>query len=283
LRHATNHTQERCQQLKMNDRYKNHQFYSPENIYDYINIQQYDNPKINSENIRIGSLSFQWHVSNKKEKERVKNEWIKTIPELSKVKRIIIAFGINQEFLDIFCHLPNLTTLIIDSSKATDLNPILRLNKLERLEIERFTQLKDITPITKIKLTHLRIENSFKIENYEKIGQMNTLVGLSLNGDTFAPRNLRINCLEPFKNLTSLKHLDLNSASVIDKESYRSLLSLESLIRFDILVIVPKEIKEEILQKHKKLNSGNFVDWDDKNKTFYDDKDWEILKLKALE
>lgn len=267
----------------MNDRYKNHQFYSPENIFDYINIQQYDNPKINSENIRIGSLSFQWHVSNTKDKEKVKNEWIKIIPELSKVKRIIIAFGINQEFLDIFCDLPNLTTLIIEGSKVTDLNPILRLTKLERLEIERFTQLKDITPITKIKLTHLRIENSFKIENYEKLGQINSLVGLSLNGDTFAPKNLRIKSLEPFKNLTFLKHLDLNSASVIDKKSYRSLLSLESLIRFDILVIVPKEIKEEILQKHKKLNSGNFVDWDDKNKKIYDDKDWKILKLKALE
>ena len=267
----------------MNDRYKNHQFYSPDNIYDYISIQQYDNPKINSENIRIGSLSFQWHVSNKKEKERVKSEWIKIIPELKKVKRIIITFGINQEFLDIFCNLPNLTDLIIDSSKATDLNPILRLKKLKRLEIERFTQLKDISPITKIELTHLRVENSFKIENYEKIGQINSLVGLSLNGDTFAPRNLRIKSLEPLKNLSSLKHLDLNSASIIDKESYKSLLSLENLIRFDILVIVPKEIKEEILQNHKKLNSGIFVDWDDKNKKIYDDKDWEMIKLQPLE
>lgn len=86
----------------MNGRYKNHQFFSPEHIYDYVNIQQYDNPKINSENIRIGSLSFQWHVSNKKEKERIKNEWTKIIPTLEKVKRIFIAFGINQEFLDIF-------------------------------------------------------------------------------------------------------------------------------------------------------------------------------------
>lgn len=267
----------------MNDRYKNHQFFSPEHIYDYVNIQQYDNPKINSENIRIGSLSFQWHVSTKKEKDRVKHEWIKIIPSLKMVKRISIACGINQEFLDIFCDLPNLTDLIIDGSKTTDLNAILKLTKLKRLELERFTQLKDISPITKIELTHLRIENSFKIENYEKIGQINSLVGLSLNGDTFAPRNLRIKSLEAFKNLSSLKHLDLNSASVIDKESYKSLLSLKNLIRFDILVIVPKEIKEEILQNHKKLNSGNFVDWDDKNKKFYDDKDWEMLKLQPLE
>ena len=266
----------------MNDRYKNHQFFSPEHIYDYVNILQYDNPKINSENIRIGSLSFQWHLSTKKEKERVKHEWIKTIPSLKKVKRIIIACGINQEYLEIFCELPNLTALTVDGSKATDLNAILKLTKLKRLELERFTQLKDISSISKIELTHLRIENSFKIENYDKIGKITSLIGLSLNGDAFAPRNLRIKSLEPYKNLLKLKHLNLSSASVIEKESYKTLLSLKNLIRFDITVIVPKEIKEEILQNHKTLNSGFFVDWDDKNKKIYDDKDWEIKKLKEL-
>ncbi len=268
--------------IRMNDRYKNHQFFSPEHIYEYENIQQYDNPKINSENIRIGSLSFQWDVSSKKEKERVKNEWIKIIPNLNKVKRISIACRINQEFLNIFCDLSNLTDLIIDSSKATDLNPILKLTKLKRLELERFTQLKDISPIGKIELTHLRIENSFKVENYKKIGEIISLIGLSLNGDTFAPKNLRIKSLEPYEKLKNLKHLDLNSASVIDKNSYKSLLQLKNLIRFDILVIVPKEIKKVILEQHKTLNSGNFTDWDDKNKKFYDHKDWEIKKLEEL-
>lgn len=266
----------------MKDRYKNHQFFSPEHIYDYENIQQYDNSKINSENIRIGSLSFQWHVAGKKEKERVKDEWIKIIPNLNKVKRISIACGINQEFLDIFCDLPNLTDLIIDSSKATDLNPILKLTKLKRLELERFTQLKDISPIAKIELTHLRIENSFKVENYEKIGQITSLIGLSLNGNTFAPKNLRLKSLKPYENLKKLKHLDLNSASIIDKNSYKSLLELKDLVRFDILVIVPKEIKKVILENHKTLSSGNFTDWDDKNKKFYDNKDWEIKKLDEL-
>lgn len=244
----------------MDNRYKNHHFFSPEHIYDYVNIQQYDNPKINSENIRIVSLSFQWDVSTKKEKERVKNEWIKIIPKLGRVKRIFIAFGIKQDFLNIFCDLPNLTDLIIDGSKATDLSPILKLSKLKRLELERFTQLKDISPITKIELTHLRIENSFKIKNYEKIGEVTSLIGLSLNGDPYAPKNLRLNSLEPYKNLVKLKHLNLNSSSVIDKNSYKSLLLLKSLIRFDILVIVPKKIKKEILQFHKTLNSGSFMD-----------------------
>lgn len=266
----------------MNDRYKNHQFFSPEYIYDYENIQQYDNPNINSENIQIGSLSFQWEVSNKKEKERVKNQWIKIIPNLKKVKRISIACGINQEFLDVFCDLPNLTDLIINSSKATDLTPILKLTKLKRLELERFTQLKDISPISKIKLTHLRIENSFKIENYETIGEITSLNGLSLNGNAFAPKNLRLKSLAPFEKLERLKHLDLNAASVIDKNSYKSLLRINNLIRFDITVSIPKDIKKEILQHHKTLNSGSLTDWDDKNKKFYDDKNWEMKSLEAL-
>jgi hypothetical protein len=263
----------------MNDRYKNHQFYSPVNIYDYINILQYNDSEINSENIRIGSLSFEWHNSNKKEKDRVKNEWIKIIPKLEKVKRIILGFGINQEFLDIFSNLPNITDLKIDGSKATDLKPILRLKKLERFELERFTQLKDLSPLVEIALTHLRIENSFKIENYEKVGQIKSLIGLSLNGDAFAPRNLRINSLKPFENLSNLKHLDLDNASVIDKNSYNSLLVLENLIRFDILVVIPKEIRDNILENHKKLNSGFFTDWDWKNKEIYRNKDWEMIKM----
>ena len=49
-----------------------------------------------------------------------------------------------------------------------------------------------------------------------------------------------------------------------------------------MIIGVPKEIKKVILEQHKTLNSGNFTDWDDKNKKFYDDKDWEIKRLEKL-
>jgi len=119
----------------------------------------------------------------------------------------------------------------------------------------------------------LSIDNCFKVENYDILGKMTQLIGLELCGDTFAPKNLRLNSLKPFETLKKLKHLDLSSASVIDN-SYESLLKMTGLERFDITVNIPKATRELIKTKHKNLKAGFFMDWDFDNKKIYDGKLW---------
>ena len=70
-----------------------------------------------------------------------------------------------------------------------------KLKKLKRFEIDSFTQLKDISILEKTKLFQLRIENCFKIENYEVIGNINSLVGVALRGYVVGPKNLKIDFL----------------------------------------------------------------------------------------
>jgi Leucine-rich repeat (LRR) protein len=168
----------------------------------------------------------------------------------------------------------NLEQLHFWTSTVEDISSISKLQKLHRLDLDSFSRLTDISPILTLEnLQLLSIENSFKVENYDLIGQMTQLKGLRLGGHTFAPKNLRLKSLNPYSNLKQLKHLDLSTLSVVDN-SYETILELKNLERFDITVIIPKQTRELIKANHKKLTAGMFMDWDYDNKKIYDGKEW---------
>lgn len=257
------------------DRYKLNEFYKGKEFeLSYVFAQQFDDKKLNSENVHIHSLSFLYDTLKSKGKLEIQKKWIDIFPNLNEVKRLKITFGINQVLFDSLSEIPNLEELIIDSSKITDLSQLTKIKKLKRLEIDSFTQLKDISILEKINLQQLRIENCFKIENYEIIGKMTSLIGLSLNGYCWGPKKLKIESIKIFTNLKHLKHLDLMTTSLIDKNSINSILEIESLERFDFSENLKPEIVENIKRKHRNLKAGLFVDWDYKNETIYEGKYW---------
>ena len=234
-----------------------------------------DNDVYSVENLQIVSMAMDFpQGTSPKFRQEIERKWIETLPKLKKVKLLSVRHRVKQEFFDAICKMPNLEDLTFWSSTVEDISNISKLTKLRHLKLWSFSRLKDISPLLPLKkLTHLSIDNCFKVENYDIIGKMSQLIGLELCGDTFAPRNLRLKSLKPFETLRKLKHLDLSSASVIDK-SYESVLKMPSLERFDLLVTVPKEIREKIKSTHKELKAGFFVDYDFENKKFYDGKQW---------
>ncbi|MBC5863412.1 leucine-rich repeat domain-containing protein [Flavobacterium turcicum] len=257
------------------DRYKLSEFYKGKEFEPtYVFVQQFDDKKLNSENIHIHSLSFLYDTLKTKGKLEIQKKWIDIFPKLDEVKRIKITFGINQELFDALSEIPNLEELIIDSSKITDLSQLTKIKKLKRFEIDSFTQLKDISILENIKLLQLRIENCFKIENYDIIGNIESLIGLALYGYIVGPKNLKIESLKIFKNLKKLKHLDLSFTSLIDKSSFNYLLEIDNLERFDYTGNIKFEIVEKIKKNHPKLKAGFFVDWDYKNNQIYEGKFW---------
>ena len=257
------------------DRHKLSQFYKGKGFeIPYNNIQQFDDVNLNSENVSIGSLSFMYHTLKSKDKTLVKEKWILIFPKLDKIKRLVIKFGIDQELFNSLCKIPNLEELFIHSSKINDISQLIQIRDLKRLDIENFTTLSDISILEKIELKQLKIENCFKIENYEVIGKINSLIGLSLNGYCWGPKNLKIESIKTFANLKNLKHLDLTTTSLIDKNSINSILEIETLERFDFSGNVRPEIVENIKLKHPNLKAGFFVDWDYKNKKIYEGKYW---------
>ena len=179
----------------------------------------------------------------------------------------------NQEILNSVCKIPNLSELIIQNSNFEDISPLKKLGKLTRLEINYNSKLTNIDSISNLKLKQLKLEQCFNITNYETIGKIKTLKGLSLNGNWTAPKNLKINSLIPFEELNNLEHLDLDYSVVVDK-SFESILKMTKLKRFDYLSTIKKETRLKIKNNHQSLVAGFFMDYDYDNNEFYEGKQW---------
>ena len=260
----------------MKDRHKLNLFYSgKENAPKYLDVQEITDDIFTATEICIVTLAMDFPAETSIEyRKDLEKKWINILPQLDSVKTLSVRHRVNQEFFEAICNMKNLEYLHFWTSTVEDISSISKLQKLKRLDLDRFSRLKDISPILTLKnLQVLSIESSFKIENYERIGQMTQLKGLCLGGDAFAPKNLRLKSLKPYSNLKQLSHLNLSSSSVIDN-SYETILELENLERFDIAVTIPRETRDLIKANHKKLTSGFFMDYDYDNKKFYEGKEW---------
>jgi hypothetical protein len=258
------------------DRYKLSQFYKgPGTEIDYRDAQEITDDLSSCKNLRIVTLAMDFPAdTTTKRRKEIEIDWIELLPKLDNVKRLSVRHRVNQDFFEAICQMKNLEELYFWTSTVDDISAISRMSKINRLGLDSFNRLTDISPILELKnLTHLSIENSFKIGNYEIIGQITTLIGLRLSGDAFAPKNLRLKSLIPFESLGNLKHLDLSTTSIIDK-SFDCILKFENLERFDLTGVIPKPIRQKIKENHKTLTAGFFMDWDYENKKIYDEKEW---------
>jgi Leucine-rich repeat (LRR) protein len=261
----------------MNDRYNLSQFYQGKGTeVQFSNFQEPNGDVHNIENLGIVSLAMDFPLgASDKTRKEIERQWIDTLPGLKKVKALSVRHRVKQDFFEAICEMPNLERLFYWSSTVEDISSIVKLKRLQNLKLWSFTRLTDISPLLSLKnLTVLSIDNCFKVENYEILGRITSLVGLELCGDTFAPKNLRLNSLKPFTTLKKLKHLDLSSASIIDK-SYECVLEMDSLERLDFLAKMPRERRANIKSSHKNLKAGFFVDYDFDNHKFYEGKNWE--------
>jgi hypothetical protein len=262
----------------MNDRYNLSQFNGnywghefPHITFEYLRDNFLEVASLDAISI---ALIFPERVS-KKTKNEIESIWLDNLPRLYRLKKLYVGHRVKQDFFDLICQLPNLEQLFFYGSGAEDISNIKNLTQLQRLNLHSFTRLTDISPLSTLKnLKILSIENSFKVENYEIIGELIGLVGLELCGDTFAPKRLMLKSLKPYVNLKQLKHLDISSASVIDK-SYECFLQMTSLERLDFLARMPSALRENIKSTHKTLKAGFFVDYDFDNQKFYDGKNWD--------
>lgn len=251
--------------MKNRDRY-NILFPKGRGLEEYLSVQEISNDVFKTDKLHISILAadFSTDISAKYRKELVA-KWLKILPTLDNIKFLSLRVKVCQEFFEAVCKMKNLEYLTFWTSSVEDISSITKLKRLKRLDIDHFSKLEDIRPLKDlINLEILTVTNSMKITCYEVIGELTSLIGLSIQGDQIAPKNLRLKSLKPFANLKKLKHLDLTSTIVIDN-SYHIILEMNSLQRFDITTIIEKPLRDKIKKLHN-LNSGFFMDFDwDKN------------------
>jgi Leucine-rich repeat (LRR) protein len=260
----------------MNDRFRLNLFLpEEEDAPKFLHAQEITNDVFSATNLCINTLAMDFPIEvTAKQRKALEQRWVDILPELDQVTRLSCRHRVNQSFFEAVCKMDNLEYLHFWSSTVEDISSITKLQKLRRLDLEDFRQLVDISPILKLKkLQLLSVESSFKVDNYDIIGQMIGLIGLKLGGDPFAPRNLRLKSLMPFCNLRNLKHLDLSHTSVLDK-SYEVILEFRSLERLDLISAIPQPLRHLIKANNTKLKAGFFMDYNFDTNEFYEGRKW---------
>ena len=226
-------------------------------------------------NLHISTLAMDFPDSvSKKQRTELENDWIELLPKLDNITTLSIRHRVNQEYFEAICKMKNLKTLFFWTSTVENINSISKLKELSSLSLQSFSRLQDLSALKSLKkMRRLTIENSFKVENYEIIGNLTELTGLCIGGDFSAPKNLMLDTLFPFNNLKELKHLDMSTASIRDK-SYNVILEMEKLERLDAHWRMTDKKRTELKEKHPNLKAGFFVDYDFVKNEFYEGKKW---------
>lgn len=241
----------------MNDNSAYDKFFIEIPHWDFTIIQRPSDKRINSTNVRIDCLSPAVIKKGSQKEKALITEWNDVFPSLDNIRCLKIDVH-NQEIFDGICKIPNLEQLTITNSNFTDLSSIFLLKNLKRFELLRNNKIIDIEPLLRLSLEYLKFEECFNISNYEIIGNLKTLIGLSINGNWTAPKNLKLDSIKAFENLHELIHLDIAFCRLLDK-SFDSILKMEKLKRFDYLGKVDKKTVLNIQNSHKSLCSGSFI------------------------
>jgi Leucine-rich repeat (LRR) protein len=242
-----------------------------------MSFQEYHDSVLSTNNIFIATLAMDFlaEVSTKKRNE-IANQWKSKFSTLKHIRRLDLRHKVDQDYFEAICEMENLESLHIWTSTVSDIRSITKLKKLKSLSLSNFSRLEDVLPLIELNsLEHLSILASFKIKNLEVIAKMTWIKSLELGGDTFAPRNLMLESLEPFSELCELVALDLSSASIKDR-NYRTILKLKKLKRLDASWRMKNEEREFIQSKHPCLKSGFFVAYDFVRNQFKQGIEWWI-------
>ena len=141
--------------------------------------------------------------------------------------RELWAHSVDEAFLAEICELKELTFLHIEGTSVSDLSPLRRLSKLDRLFITGATIVRDLAFLdAHSRLSALGLEHFPEVRDLEPISSLPELVGLAFEGSVWTPG--QVVSLSPLKTLARLQCLCIVNLKVADG-SLRPLHELPSL------------------------------------------------------
>jgi hypothetical protein len=206
---------------------------SPPNDFNPFHMSHWPRSIVTPEEYDGGErLQLSWDLGavDEKKKRRVIQQWCNRLPEFQNIRWLNIWSHVTQPLFDAACKLGNLECFQIKWSNIKDLSGIQYLQSLRYLRIGSSTRVESLQPL--IGLTGLKI---LDIENFKLISDFTpllSLVGLeslAVTGSMWTRQ--KVASLEPFSQMTWLKHLAVDTSSV---KSLRPLASLKGLRTLDI-------------------------------------------------
>ena len=131
--------------------------------------------------------------------------------------RTLLAYQVDQSFLDELCELTQLQTLYIEGLTASDLEGLARLSGLQRLVINGASRIENLdwTAGLAPSLQALAVENAKKVCSIEPLATLTGLKTLAVEGSLHSA--MKVASLNPLSALDGLEYLFLTALRVEDK------------------------------------------------------------------
>ncbi len=186
--------------------------------------------------------------------KKLRNEWIKILPQLDNVEFAFFGHQITQRFFQSICLMPNLIGLWIKRSQLDDLSKLSDLKSLQHLIVGGSAKIQTLHGLEKLTdLRSLELSNFLGLRNLSELTHLTKLERLELYGSLDGKR-LQLDDISALSNLDNLKTLVLDiKSSGVDINPVFGLNKLETLIlpegyfknvtNSEILVTFPKLTK----------------------------------------
>lgn len=131
--------------------------------------------------------------------------------------RTLLAYDVDQAFLDEIVELADLRTLYLERVTATDLSVLGRLHALERLVIHSPTRIDSFDWAASLapSLRALAVENARRVRELDALAGLAQLRTLAVEGSLHSA--MRVASLEPLRGLHALEALFLTALRVEDR------------------------------------------------------------------
>lgn len=200
-------------------------------------------------NLVITQLGLKSH-----QQKKLVQLWCEKLPQLNNLKYLWFNSKVNQIMFDAACRIPNLEGLYIKWSGIKDLSALQNSKHLAHLYIGSSSQIENIESLGEVKsLITLSLEQLDKISDFGVLSKLTQLEGLWIDGSVWGPQ--KIDTLEPVGHLINLRYFTATNSKIITN-SFDPLLKLKNLVRFDCSWNYPEEEFEK-LKSLPNLKYGN--------------------------
>jgi hypothetical protein len=188
------------------------------------------------------------------DQRKLVQQWCRLLPTLADVRFLWFVSRVPQDLFDAACRMPSLEGLYVKWSGLNNINALEGNRALRYFHLGSSTGLRAIDSLSQQhQLRWLGLENLKRIRDFEPVGELKELEGLTIEGSIWTTQ--RVFSLAPIGKLKNLRYLSiLNLRS--DDRTLAPLLSLHNLEAFLVSRWWNEHELAELRRRNPKLAAG---------------------------